>query len=418
MSDAVKEAVEQAMHAVKELRDSNDKLLAGKADGQAVSDLQAKVEKISDSLDRFENMNQQLVAAQATTKAQQEQLEKLEAAIQRAALPGAGTGADEKAAAKEMQKLFDKLMRTRTEARDPQDVVKIKQHMAALVKGDDASAGYLLAPAEIERAILKDVIELSPIRQIATVRIIGGPSYKWRRRIGTGSATRVGEIQPRTNSQDPRYGMGEILAPEMIARHEVSQQMLEDSDYDLLAELREEVSEQMAVKEGQECINGNGSIAHQMEGLLVASGIGEVVTGDANKITVEGYINCYHELKTVYARTAQWALNRKTLRDTRKLKDSTGQYLWVPGFATATPNTILGATYVEFPDLPDITANAYPVLFGDFKKGYTIVDRVGLGFLADYITGADDGLVVYRARKRVGGGVKQAEAIKKLKISA
>jgi len=70
------------------------------------------------------------------------------------------------------------------------------------------------------------------------------------------------------------------------------------------------------------------------------------------------------------------------------------------------------------PDMPNIGAGAYPVVYGDFKRGYIIVDRIAIAFQVDYTTGADNGLVVFRARKRVGGGVRQADAIKKLKISA
>jgi HK97 family phage major capsid protein len=414
MPNITNDGIQEVMEAVTQLREHNDKLISAKADGKAVGDLTAKVEAISDTLDRYENMNQQLLAQQNAAKAMQEQLDQVQTMLQR---PGS-TAADSAAENAKLQAAFNRVMRTRHEARSLEDMQVIKTHMASLVKGDDQSAGYLLAPPDLERAILKDIVEQSPIRRLATVRIIGGHSYKWPKRVGTGSAKRVGEIETRTDTTDPKYGMGEITAPEMFARNRVSQQMLEDSDYDLLGELRMEVAEQMAVKEGAESINGVGSAAQQMEGLLVASGIGEVVSGDATKITSDGLINLQFELKTAYAANAMFALNRKTIRDIRKLKDGQGNYLWTPGFANAVANTILGAPYVEFPDLPDIAASAYPVLWGDFKRAYTIVDRIGLGFQADYITEADNGLVVYRARKRVGGGVRQSDAMKKLKISA
>jgi HK97 family phage major capsid protein len=150
----------------------------------------------------------------------------------------------------------------------------------------------------------------------------------------------------------------------------------------------------------------------------VAAGVGEVVSGDANLIKPDGLIDLQYSLHSSYARQARFALNRKTLRDIRKLKDGQGNYLWAPGYANAVPNSILGAPYVEFPDLPDVAAGAYPILWGDFKEAYTIVDRVGLGFLVDFLTMAKKGLVIYRGRKRVGGGVKEPNALKKLKIAA
>ena len=130
-------------------------------------------------------------------------------------------------------------------------------------------------------------------------------------------------------------------------------------------------------------------------------------------------LSLYSDLKTAYARNAVWGMNRKTLGGVRKLKESTtGNYLWAPGIANNMPNTILGASYAEMADLPDVAANAFPVVFADWKKLYVIVDRLNVSLQADYTTGADNGLVVFRARRRVGGGVRQAEAGRKLKIAA
>jgi HK97 family phage major capsid protein len=155
-----------------------------------------------------------------------------------------------------------------------------------------------------------------------------------------------------------------------------------------------------------------------MEGILVNPDIGFTKSGDANLLTADGMLALYSDLKTAYARGALFGLNRNTLGQVRKLKDTTNQYLWAPGIATGMPNTILGAAYAEMADLPNVAANACPIVFADWKKLYVIADRVNVSLQADYTTGADDGLVVFRARRRVGGGVRQAEAGRKLKIAA
>ncbi len=200
---------------------------------------------------------------------------------------------------------------------------------------------------------------------------------------------------------------------------EVSQQMLEDSDYDLFAELREDAADQFSVREGVESISGTGGSA-QLEGILTNPDIAFTKSGDANLLTADGMISLYSDLKTAYARTAMWGLNRNTLGAVRRLRENgaTGQYLWAPGIATGAPNTILGASYAEMADLPNVAANSFPVVFADWKKLYVIVDRLNVSLQADYTTGADNGLVVFRARRRVGGGVRQAEAGRKLKIAA
>jgi HK97 family phage major capsid protein len=110
-------------------------------------------------------------------------------------------------------------------------------------------------------------------------------------------------------------------------------------------------------------------------------------------------------------------MNRATLGAIRKLKDGMGGYLWTPGIANAAPNTILGVPYVEMADMPSIAAGTYPVIYGDFRRGYKIVDRIGISFQTDFTTEADNGLVIFRARKRSGSAVVLPEAIRKLKIA-
>ena len=372
--------------------------------------LEDKLNKISAKLDEFEPMNQQLTLAQSTIKAQQEQMDRFEAALNRPG-PGGQNDADRH----EFRNAFDRAIRMRPEERAPEDVATIKRY-ATLVKSDDTGAGYLLAPPDLQRDIIKDLVEMTPFRALATVVNIGGPSLKQPKRTGTASATRVGETQLRTNTGDPAYGMIDIPAPEMFARMEVSQQMLEDSGYDLLAELRSEVVEQFSVKEGQEYILGLGN-NNQAEGVLVAAGIGETVSGNATAITGDGLISLYYDMKTAYSRNAIWGMNRVTVGAIRKLKDGQGNYLWQPGIAANVPNTILGAAYAEMPDMPNIAANAFPVIFGDFRRAYVIVDRISIGFSVDYNTAADNGVVIFRSRKRTGGGVRLPQAIRKLKIS-
>lgn len=408
---AEKDPVQEVMEAFNEFKKTNDANLTKRS-----ADLDAKLEKINTALDKHETTNQQLLMIEKQNKAMAEQLDAIEKVANRSGLGGA-TDAQAKAA-QEYLAAFDRVMRKPSGDRDPADMEIIKNRSAALVKGDDSSAGYLLAPPDMQKEIIKNVIEMTPMRSLATVRTIGGPSFKAPKKTGNGAAARIGETQQRTNTGDPSYGMLEIHAPEMFARVEVSQQMLEDSDYDLAVELREDASDQFAVREGQEYVSGIGGSSQAQGFLLDAAGLPFSVSGHASQITADGLIETYHALKTAYAKNGIWTLNRKTLGAIRKLKDSQGQYLWMPGIANSVPNTILGAAYAEMSDMPDIAANAYPVAFGDWKKLYMIIDRVGISFQPDYMTGADNGLVIFRSRKRTGGGVRQAEAGNRLKISA
>lgn len=407
---ADKDPVAQVMEAFNELKATSEA-----AEKKRDALLDEKMTRINAFLDKQEDANQKLVKAEETAKAMQDQLDRVEAALNR---PNLGGSDKPDTAAEEYRAAFVRCLRKAPEHRDPADLKLINDRRNTLVKGDEAGAGYLLAPPEIQREIIKDIIEMSPMRSLATVRVIGSGSLKQpKRTAAAGAARRVGEVEHRTNTGDPAYGMNEIHAPEMIARAEISQQMLEDADYDLIAELRGEFSEQFAVKEGQEFIAGIGA-ANQAEGILQPAGVGEVVSGNATEISGDGLIRLQGALKTGYARNARFILNRATLTEIRVLKDGDGRYVWMPGIANTVPNTILGDSYVEMPDMPSIDAGTYPVAYGDFRRAYVVVDRIGLSFQPDYTTGADDGLVIFRARKRVGGGVRQTDAYKKLKIAA
>lgn len=404
MSD--KTAVDEILGAFEIFKNANDENLK-KRDAL----LEAKIENANEAINKFEEVNQKLVLADQQNKAMQEQLDRIEELMNR---PGAGVAKNDAA---RIMEAFNNVLRRPSHERNPEDVAIVGKYQASLVKADDVSAGYLLAPPEMEMAIVKNIIESTPMRALATVRTIGAGSLKQPRKTGSGSAARIGEVSSRTNTGDPAYGMIEIQAPEMYARIAISQQMLEDAGFDMIAELREDASEQFSVKEGAEYISGLGA-ANQGEGVLTNADVAEVVSGAAAAITADGIINLVHAIKSGYAANAVLGLNRSTLGAIRKLKDGTGGYLWVPGIANAVPNTIAGSAYVEMADMPNVGAGLYPVIYGDFRRGYKIVDRVGISFQVDFNTEADNGLVIFRARKRSGSAVVLPEAIKKLKIAA
>ena len=243
------------------------------------------------------------------------------------------------------------------------------------------------------------------------------------KRTGTFAATRVGELAARTETTGYTTGQVEIHCDEMYAEVRISQQMIEDSLFNIEAEMGLEFAEQFAIKEGTEFVSGTG-VNGQAEGFLTNADILSQDSGAATTIAdADGQANglitlFYSKLKTAYARNATWTLNRATLGSVRKLKSTDKQYIWLPGVAGRVPNTILGSPYVECPDMPNEGAGTYPIAVGDFNAGYRIVDRVLLSVLRDPYTQSGSGQILFRARKRVGGAVVKAEAIAKLKCAA
>ena len=191
--------------------------------------------------------------------------------------------------------------------------------------------------------------------------------------------------------------------------------MLEDSAFDIQAEIDFEATEQFAVREGMEFVFGTG--IGEMEGILTNAGVAEVVSGAATAITSDGLISLKYGVKSAYVANANFLMNRATISTVRKLKDLNGMYIWMPGLAQGRPNTIDGDPYVEMPDMPVEGAGLYPVAYGDFRRAYTMLDRIAMEMLRDPYTQATGGAVRFIFRRRAGGKVVLAEAIRKMKCS-
>lgn len=285
----------------------------------------------------------------------------------------------------------------------------------ALSLGDSAAGGFL-APAEFDREIIKGVQLISPIRQIARIRPTVARSVEVPVRAGVFAASWVGEMATRSETQGLAYSLEEVPVNEMFAYVLVSEQDLEDSAFDVAAEIASEASEQFAKAEGTAFVNGDG--VKKPQGFMVAPAVDHEAGGDASNLTGDGLISFLYSLKEDYARNAYWVMNRQTIGKVRQLKDgTTNVYLWAPGLAGSAPNTILGVPYVECADMPNVSGGAFPVALGDFRRAYMIVDRVDIVVKRLNELHAAEGQIGFLIRKRVGGQVILSEAVKKLEIA-
>jgi HK97 family phage major capsid protein len=128
------------------------------------------------------------------------------------------------------------------------------------------------------------------------------------------------------------------------------------------------------------------------------------------------FYDLVYGIRARYRNNAQWVTSKAVLAAMRKYKDSTGQYLWQPALTAGQPATFLGYGITEAEDMPAVAANSFPLAFGDFKEGYLICDRVGTRMTRDEIT--TPGFVKFYVRKRVGGILRNTQAIKLLKVAA
>lgn len=284
-----------------------------------------------------------------------------------------------------------------------------------LVVSVDTAGGYL-APDGFIAELQRNLVLTSPIRQLARVTQISSAAVTLPKRTAKLSGGWVGEVSARPESQ-PAYGQNRYEVREMAVYTDVSNQLLEDSAIDIAAELARDFAEDFGYLEGVAFLNGAGPL--QPEGIMTNASIPITVSGDANLATVAGLIKIFHDLPAPYRRNAVWLMNSTTLGTLRQLT-SASQLVLFPSqqIGDAPGGSILGRPVVEAPDLDDVGAGKFPVLFGDFSQGYRIFDRVALSVLRDPYSQATNGLTRFHARRRLAAGVAKAEAIRKLKIAA
>ncbi len=289
----------------------------------------------------------------------------------------------------------------------------------ALTQGTDAQGGYV-APPELDRLIEARLTAASPMRQIATVRQTSAMVFKKPVGLGAQGAW-AAETGARAETTAPTLDLLEFPAAELYAMPAATQTLLDDAYADIDAWLADEVEGAFSAQESAAFVVGDGS--NKPKGFLdydiVANAshtwgeIGAVASGGTGGFAasdpVDALIDLMYAPKSLFRANARFVMNRRTLSAVRKLKDESGAYIWRPG-AAGEATTILGYPVTEIEDMPDIAANEAAIAFGDFKKGYLIVDRQGARVLRDPYSAKP--YVLFYTTKRVGGGVQNFDAIK------
>jgi HK97 family phage major capsid protein len=297
----------------------------------------------------------------------------------------------------------------------------------AMNYGSGQDGGYLV-PDEIETAIGARLRELSPIRSIASVRQVSGAVLKKPFAVNGPAVGWVGETAARPQTDTAALQELQFPTMELYAMPAATAALLEDSVVDLDAWITAEVETAFAEQEGAAFVIGDGvnrprgfidygsvAEANWQWGSLghVATGIdGALPADDASDVLID----TVYALKSGYRQNANWVMNRRTQAAIRKLKDADGNYLWQPPATAGARALLMGFPVVEAEDMPDVASNATPVAFGDFGRGYLVVDRAGVRVLRDPYSAKP--YVLFYVTKRVGGGVQDFDAIKLVKFSA
>jgi len=362
-------------------------------------------EKINSFLDVQETKNQAKFKdiQEKANKAEEleNRLNSIEADLKR------GLGGEEKQAKSQELKAFETYLRKQSQFLGQEELKYLRTDV-------DSEGGYLV-PAPLEGEIIKKITEISNLRSVARVRPMSTKTSSTPSRTNIVSAGMVGEGETDSLSTS-KYGLEKLIAKKAQVTSQSTVEELEDAGYDVLNLMSQDVAETMAQLEGSQFVNGNGA-GNNCEGFLTNSNVPFIVSSVADKITFDSLIHATGQLK--YGYNPIYAFNRKTLAEIRKLKDGEGGYLWQAGnLAAGVPNQLNGYNYIILPDMPDIGANTFPVIFGDFARGYVIGDRKGMTMLRDEITKKREGKIEFTWYKRFAGMVQLPEAFVKIKISA
>lgn len=291
----------------------------------------------------------------------------------------------------------------------------------ALSVGSDPDGGYLVPP-ETEAAINRSLGALSPIRAIAGVRQVSATVHKVPFTISGAATGWIGEAASRPQTAAPTLSDLVFQTMELYAMPAATQSLLDDSIVNIDQWLADEVRIAFASQEGAAFVTGDG--VNKPKGFLayttvdnaswVWGSIGFVGTGVSGGFPASNpsdkLIDLMYAVKSGYRANARFVMNRATQSVIRKMKDGQGNYLWQPSPTPGQPPILMGFPVAESEDMPNIAANALAIAFGDFSRGYLIVDRVGIRVLRDPYSAKP--YVLFYTTKRVGGGMLDFDAIK------
>jgi HK97 family phage major capsid protein len=297
----------------------------------------------------------------------------------------------------------------------------------ALSVGSNADGGYLVPP-EVETMIGQRLTAISPIRSIAGVRTISGNVYKKPFMTAGPAVGWVGETDARAQTTSPTLDELSFPAMELYAMPAATATLLEDSAVNIDQWIAQEVEQVFAAQEGTAFVSGDGT--NKPKGFLSYTtvdndswtwgNIGYVASGAAGAFPASDpsdvLVDLIYAVNAGYRQNGAFVMNRKTQSVIRKFKDSSGSYLWQPPAVAGGRASLMTFPVVEAEDMPDIAADSLSIAFGDFARGYLVVDRAGVSVLRDPFSSKP--YVLFYTTKRVGGGVQDFDAIKVMKFAA
>ena len=414
MNEELKNALDALGTAVKQYKDENDARLTALEKGKSTAEFDEKLARLEKEIERLEKAKSDI-----------------EARLNR---PGTA-GWKHSSRAEAYRKSFVRWLRKEDETpaagsgddsgSGGDDAVETARYTNVTTGGD---GGYAV-PENLETTVYNLLREAVPMRSVCSQITIGGNNYS--QLVGLHGATGgwVGETDARGATDTPTLTKVNAVMGEIYANPQATQTALDDMCFDVEGWLAQEIAAEFAVMENLAFTSGNGT--NKPKGLLAydkaatkdgtrAFGTLQFIKSGAAS-TLGDYpqdllIDLITALKTGHLNGARFMMNRTTLAAIRKLKDDNDNYLWQPGLQAGVPSMLLGYPVTVNDDFDDVGANNFPIAFGNFAAAYAIVDRIGIRMLRDPYTNKP--MVGFYTTKRVGGMLKDSEAVKLIKVAA
>ncbi|MDK9356715.1 phage major capsid protein [Lelliottia wanjuensis] len=288
-----------------------------------------------------------------------------------------------------------------------------------------ADGGYTVIP-ELDTQVMRILQDDSEMRAICTVKKISSNEYKKLVSVGGATVNHRKEGDDVTETSTPELEEVSIKIYPIYAYPKTTQEILDFSDIDIMQWLSEEIGDKFVETEETDLVNGTGT--NQSKGLLVytrdtkddktrAFGtLQKMVAASATAVTADELIDFRATLRKKYRKNAVWVMNSTTAAQLQKLKNDIGDYIWRDSLKAGDPDMLLGRPVIYVETMPNMSGGNASIAFGDFKRGYYIIDHeTGVRTRPDNIT--EPGFYKVYTAKYLGGGVVDSSAIKLLEMA-
>lgn len=406
----LKSLVEGIQKGFEQWKSTNDDRLAKLEKGAGTGDHEAKMAAMQADLGKLLDLKKDI--------------ERLESKQNTAGLFGGAAGGENPDKAAYKSAFLDRFVRKGA------DDSQLKDLQAKAINISTPADGGYAVPEQIDREVEKLSRDISPMRALANVVQVGTSDYKKLVNTNGIASGWVGESAARPATNTSQLAELPAFMGELYANPQVTQQALDDIFYDVESDLVAQLAEEFAVAEGAAFVTGNavnkpkGFLAYATAATPDSSRafgtLEHIATGVAGDFAASNKADVFFQvcaaLKKAYRTGAVWTMPKTVLFEVLRIKDSQGQYLWQPSIQDSGLGIrLLGFGVEEMEDMPAKAANSLSIAFGNFKRGYTIVDRVGSRMLRDPFSNKP--YVGFYTTKRVGGMVVNSEAIKVVKFA-